>query len=222
MRKAATALPIPATAAKIVAHSRYLAIFAVVCAATASIAILGCLKPRVIATLMMRSTSSPLVDRASRISFSASSSSMRSPKGGPSSRSFLGSTSSTSHVGIVRGIVFRHDAWRERRLLPHTTQCRARLPMNSLSRLVPNGKDRRPNLLACTWLDSRQCVIPNVDLSSSWRLGREKHLPAATRTRSTSVPERAVNCGHQRSSTGIANGLRPEDTQVDPLPETTF
>jgi hypothetical protein len=40
--------------------------------------------------------------------------------------------------------------------------------------------------------------------------------------RATSVPERAENCGRQRSSTGIANDLQPSYLEVDPLPERTF
>jgi hypothetical protein len=40
--------------------------------------------------------------------------------------------------------------------------------------------------------------------------------------RAMSVPERAENCGQQRSLTGTANGLRSGHVQVDPLRETTF
>ena len=36
-----------------------------------------------------------------------------------------------------------------------------------------------------------------------------------------SVPERAENCGQQRSPTGNPNGIRRGYAQVDPLPETT-
>ena len=41
-------------------------------------------------------------------------------------------------------------------------------------------------------------------------------------TRAMSVPERAANCGHQRSLTGTANVLRSGHGQVGPLRETTF
>ena len=40
--------------------------------------------------------------------------------------------------------------------------------------------------------------------------------------RATHVPERTGNCGHQRSPTGIGNGLRSGHVQVDPLRETCF
>jgi hypothetical protein len=38
----------------------------------------------------------------------------------------------------------------------------------------------------------------------------------------TSVPERAENCGHQRSPAGTRGGPRSGQEQVDPLRETTF
>jgi hypothetical protein len=40
--------------------------------------------------------------------------------------------------------------------------------------------------------------------------------------RAMSGPERAENCGCQRSLTDIANGLRSGHIQVDPLRETYF
>jgi len=40
--------------------------------------------------------------------------------------------------------------------------------------------------------------------------------------RATSVPERAENCGRQRSPVDSANGPRSGLGQVDPLRETTF
>jgi hypothetical protein len=46
--------------------------------------------------------------------------------------------------------------------------------------------------------------------------------PALTQRHATSVPERAENRGHQRSPTGIVNGLRSGQGQVDPLRETYF
>ena len=44
--------------------------------------------------------------------------------------------------------------------------------------------------------------------------------PFAPVGRAMSVPERAGNCGHQRSLKGTANGLRSGQVQVDPLRET--
>jgi hypothetical protein len=46
--------------------------------------------------------------------------------------------------------------------------------------------------------------------------------PLRERRRATSMPERAENCGHQRSPAGTVNGLRSGQAQVDPLRETTF
>jgi len=42
------------------------------------------------------------------------------------------------------------------------------------------------------------------------------------RSRAKSVPERAENCGYQRSLTDTANGLRSGHGQVGPRRETTF
>jgi hypothetical protein len=56
-------------------------------------------------------------------------------------------------------------------------------------------------------------------------LERQRCTAGSTATataRATSVPERAGNCGHQRSLTDIANGLRSGHGLVDPLRETYF
>ena len=56
--------------------------------------------------------------------------------------------------------------------------------------------------------------------------GHPNHLtparPVSAARRATSVPERAGNCGHQRSPMGTANDRRLGHAQVDPKPETTF
>jgi hypothetical protein len=57
---------------------------------------------------------------------------------------------------------------------------------------------------------------------SAFSSHQEDQPKAPKRIRAMSVPERAENCGCQRSLTDIANGLRSGHIQVDPLRETYF
>jgi hypothetical protein len=50
----------------------------------------------------------------------------------------------------------------------------------------------------------------------------EEAAVADAQQRATSMPERAENCGHERSVTDTSDGLRSGQAQVDPLRETTF
>jgi 4-carboxymuconolactone decarboxylase len=63
--------------------------------------------------------------------------------------------------------------------------------------------------------------------ASAHRTGRifgltERDYSPETLERATSVPERAENCGYQRSPAGTANVPRTGHAQLDLLPETTF